>query len=182
MFPWVSVTNEVFSKCSFQGNLTSYLGIWQLCVMSCQRIGWQVMKNWCSKLPSSSSNLCSYYAEVGHEQEENFIQVSWQISWQSISLGWRGQKIMKSWQGMDHRGNIRVTDNDQVGSHKPFCFWEVWLSHRINDLGHWPHQNKEHRMERNGWCHVRWRSVESQTTKCKDLNLPWNKYAGVIQL
>ena len=38
LFPGVSITNEDFSKCGFQGGLTSYLGTWQLCVMSCQRM------------------------------------------------------------------------------------------------------------------------------------------------
>lgn len=116
----------------------------------------------------------------GSWTKENFIQVLWRITWQSVSLGWRGQKIIKSWQGMDHRENIRVTDNDQLGSYKPFCFWEVWLSHRINDLGHWPHQNREYRLERNGWYHVRWRSVESQRqpTKHKGLKLPQDTDAG----
>lgn len=178
MFPWVSVTNEVFSKCSFEGSLTSYLGIWQLCVMSCQRMRWQVMKNWVLWIPFLLFNFMSLLCRSGSWTRRELYSSVVTDQLTKCIPGLEETENHKVMKGMDHRGNNRVTDNDQVGSHKPFCFWEVCLSHRINDLGHWPHQNREHRLERNGWCHVRWRSVESQITKYKGLNLPQDKDAG----
>lgn len=86
-FPWMSVTNERFSKWSLQGSLTSHLGIRQPCRMSCQGA--------LSSLHPLSS--CSYYSEVGHEHEENFF-IQWLIMADQLTYipgFWRRQKKRK---------------------------------------------------------------------------------------